>query len=309
MDTVYVIATALLLDICFGELPNAVHPVAWLGKLISLEMKLAPAKSRSWQLAYGALAVLVTVSATAVLSLWLVAYLRTLSLCLYVLTCGLLLKFTFSLRGLVRAARKVRCLLQTDRLPGARRSLNALVSRDTNDLDESQVTAAAVESVAENSSDSLIAPLFYFVIFGLPGAVAYRVINTFDAMIGYRGRWEYLGKFAARLDDVANLIPARLSALLMVLASALCRMDAGRAWRILIRDHTKTESPNAGWPMSAMAGALGVQLEKTGHYRLGDGLRVPEPGTIDRAVLLVCVNAGLWGAIIIAGEAVKFAIT
>jgi adenosylcobinamide-phosphate synthase len=127
-------------------------------------------------------------------------------------------------------------------------------------------------------------------------------------MIGYRGRWEYSGKFAARLDDVANLIPARLSALLILIATVFCRRDAGGAWRILARDHAKTESPNAGWPMSAMAGALGVRLEKAGHYRLGDGLRKPEPPAIDRAVKLAGATAGLWSVVLIAGEVVKFVI-
>ncbi|MFH0942082.1 MAG: cobalamin biosynthesis protein [Chloroflexota bacterium] len=309
METIYILATALLLDIGFGEPANAVHPVAWLGKLISLEMKLAPAKSRAWQFAYGAVAVPVTVATATALAFWLVAYLRTLNPWLYIFAGGLLLKFTFSLRGLIQAAMKVRRPLQTNRLPEARRSLSALVSRDTASLDEGQVVAATASSVAENSSDSFVAPLFYFGLFGLPGAVAYRVINTFDAMIGYRGRWEYLGKFAARLDDAANLIPARLSALIMVLAAPLCRMSPGRAWRTLVRDHGKTESPNAGWPMSALAGALEVPLEKPGHYRLGDNLRALAPGTIDRAIILACATAGIWSAALITAEVVKLAIT
>ncbi|MFA5316944.1 MAG: cobalamin biosynthesis protein [Dehalococcoidales bacterium] len=309
METIYILATALLLDISFGEPPNAGHPVAWLGKLISLEMKLPPARSHTWQIVYGTTIVLGTTAVASALAFFLAAYLRTLAPWLYIFVCGLLLKLTFSMRGLIHSARKVRRFLMANQLPEARRSLGTLVSRDTTSLDDNQIVAATVSSVAENSNDSFIAPLFYFILFGLPGAVAYRVINTFDAMIGYRGRWEYLGKFAARLDDAANLIPARLSALIMVLAAALCRMSPGRAWQTLLRDHGKTESPNAGWPMSALAGALEVSLEKTGHYRLGDDLRALNHGTIDRALKLVCTTAVLWSAILIITGGVKIAIT
>jgi adenosylcobinamide-phosphate synthase len=107
-----------------------------------------------------------------------------------------------------------------------------------------------------------VAPLFYFLILGIPGAVAYRVINTLDAMIGRHDQYEYLGKFAARLDDVVNILPARLTALFIVLAAFILRINTRAAWHIMLRDHAKTASPNAGWPMSAAAGALGVQLTK-----------------------------------------------
>jgi adenosylcobinamide-phosphate synthase len=123
---------------------------------------------------------------------------------------------------------------------------------------------------SESLTDSIVSPLFYWVIFGLPGAIAYRVINTFDAMIGYHGKYEYLGKPAAKADDVLNYIPARISGLLLVLASFITGADGRQAWFIMRRDHGRTESPNAGWTMAAAAGALGVELEKRGFYRLGN---------------------------------------
>jgi len=129
------------------------------------------------------------------------------------------------------------------------------------------VAAAAIESVAEKASDALVAPALAYAAFGLPGAAVYRGINTLDAMIGYRGAYEWLGKAAARLDDAANLIPSHLTNGLLALAAGPGR---GRAvWRIAWRDHRRTASPNAGWPMAAMAGAIGVELEKVDHYRLG----------------------------------------
>jgi adenosylcobinamide-phosphate synthase len=139
--------------------------------------------------------------------------------------------------------------------------------------------------VAENASDALVAPMLAYAAFGLPGAAVYRGINTLDAMIGYRGAYEWLGKPAARLDDAANLIPSRVSAGLLALAVGPSRGCA--AWQIAWRDHGRTASLNAGWPMAGMAGALGVELEKVGHYRLGAPARLPQASDIGTAVGLV----------------------
>ncbi len=151
----------------------------------------------------------------------------------------------------------------------ARGETGLIVSRDVRELDKPALISAVVEMTSESLTDSIVAPLFYWIIFGLPGAIAYRVINTFDAMIGYHGRYEYLGKFAARADDVLNYIPARISGLLLVAAAFTTGADGRQAWSIMRRDHGRTESPNAGWTMAAVAGALGVELEKRDFYRLG----------------------------------------
>jgi len=183
----------------------------------------------------------------------------------------------------------------------------ALVSRDPGRLDEPMLVAATVESVAENTSDSFVAPLFWFLIFGVPGAVAYRMVNTCDAMIGYRGRYEYLGKFAARLDDVLNLIPARLTGLLMVAAAGVTGKNARGAWIIMLRDHRLTASPNAGWPMSATAGALGIRLEKTGYYQLGDPASSISVSAITDVIRLTLVVAAIWCLVCLGIEGVRFA--
>jgi adenosylcobinamide-phosphate synthase len=153
------------------------------------------------------------------------------------------------------------------------------------------VAAAAVESLAENLGDSVVAPLCYYAIGGLPGAVAYRAVNTLDSMIGYRGRYEWLGKAGARLDDVLNLLPSRLAVLLIVGAAAVVGEDARGAWRVARRDARLTAGPNAGWPMAAMAGALGVELEKVGHYRLGAGGAAADATAIERADRVIAVAA------------------
>ncbi|MCK4721659.1 MAG: cobalamin biosynthesis protein, partial [Dehalococcoidia bacterium] len=156
---------------------------------------------------------------------------------------------------------------------------------------------------------SFVAPLFYFLLFGVPGAIAYRIVNTFDAMVGYHGEWEYLGKFAARLDDVVNFVPARVTGLLIVLAARICRKNVSQAWRIMLRDHKKTQSPNAGWTMGAIAGALGVQLEKAGHYKLGDNHSSLSLDTIDASLQMIMVAAVIWSLLSILAEVIYFVAT
>jgi adenosylcobinamide-phosphate synthase len=196
---------------------------------------------------------------------------------------ALALSPAFSLRELDRAGQRVEQALELGDLEAARHALRALVSRDTSALDASLLAAAGIESLAENLSDSVVAPLLFYAWLGLGGAYAYRAANTLDAMIGYRGSYEYLGKTAARLDDLLNLLPARLSGLLLVAACGPAGACARGAWRAMRADHAATPSPNAGWPMSAMAGGLGVCLEKVGHYRLGAELPTPRGSDLARA--------------------------
>jgi len=286
---------ALLLDLLMGDPPNRYHPVAWMGAAIAAAERRAPQGGHMAPLAYGAL--LAAGGTTTVIGLG-----RLLEKAIAHLPApwgwlmeAVLLKMTFSVRGLAAAAGEVQTALEEDDLPHARHWLGwHLVSRGTAGLDKSQVAAATIESVAENASDGVVAPLFYYALGGLPAALAYRFINTADAMLGYHDpTHEWLGKVPARLDDLANLLPARVTSGLLVLAATLAGADARRAWQILRRDGGRTASPNAGRPMSAMAGALGVELEKLGHYRLGEGLRRPEPGDIARALRLLSYVASL----------------
>lgn len=292
------IGVALLLAFVFdlwGEPPANWHPVIWFGRLIHCLERGAP-RGRLPQLLYGAaMPVIVAplVCAPALLVHRLAVHLRAAchnALCgdlLYALVEGGALKPFFALRMLAEAGRAVRLPLERHDLPAARQALQSLVSRDRSQLSAELAAAAAVESLAENLSDSVVAPLFYYALFGLPGAALYRLCNTFDSMIGYHGRYEYLGKAAARLDDLLNLLPSRLSALLIIGSAPLFGGDWRRAWHIWRRDARKTASPNAGQPMAAMAGALGIQLEKVGHYQLGDAERSPTPADIRKAELMV----------------------
>lgn len=216
---------------------------------------------------------------------------------------ALALKTMLSVRDLAGAARGVAGELERGRLEAARRAVgHHLVSRPTAALDEGHVASAAVESVAENLTDSCVGPLLFYVVFGLPGAVAYRAVNTADAMIGYRdGALEYFGKVAARLDDLLNLLPARLAALALVVAAPLAGAESAQSWTVMRRDHARTASPNAGWTLAAMAGALRIRLEKPGHYTLGQG---PLPGVTDIEVgVRIMRSAALLATIALAGIA------
>jgi adenosylcobinamide-phosphate synthase len=219
---------------------------------------------------------------------------------------ALALKCAFSLRALRAAALEVRDALASGDLAGARRALERhLVSRPTGALDAGLVASGAVESVAENLTDSWVAPLCFYALGGLPAAWAYRAVNTADAMLGYReGRLEYLGKAAARLDDALSWAPARLAAVAIVAGAAATGESAAGAWRALRRDGARTASPNAGRTMAAMAGALGVALDKPDHYRLGAG-PLPDGRAIDRAVTVAAVAA--LGCLVAVGAALVLA--
>jgi adenosylcobinamide-phosphate synthase len=297
-DAALVLVGALAFDLLVGEPPNAIHPVVWMGRLQRLLRRVAPkrpAPAFAWGVVMAASGPLVFGGGS-----WLLLR-ATTNRYLSIFIAVYLLKSAFAVRALAVAAARVGAALSRADLQAARKALRSLVSRDVSRLTPPLLAAAAIESVAENASDSLVAPLFYYLLLGVPGALAYRAANTLDSMIGYHGETEWLGKAAARLDDVLNLVPARLTAALVVVASATVRASPLRAVRIWLRDAGVTESPNAGRPMAAMAGALGVELEKVGHYRLGAGQPPPATRDITRAIAIMTTTCAL-AALIVAGS-------
>jgi adenosylcobinamide-phosphate synthase len=280
-----VLAGATAFDLLVGEPPAPLHPVVWMGSLQRRLRRTAP-RAPGPAFVYGALMALagpLLFAGGSALVLRALAGAPWLRLAVEIY----LLKSAFALRALAAAALAVARALGCGDLPQARQALRSLVSRETGALGPSLLAAAAIESVAENGSDSLVAPVFFYLIAGVPGALAYRAANTLDAMIGYHGETEWLGKAAARLDDLLNLIPARLTALAITLAAPVGGGSPARALAIWLRDGGATESPNAGRPMAAMAGALGVELEKVGCYRLGTGGAAPAGREIARAVAIL----------------------
>lgn len=293
---------ALALDLALGEPPNRLHPTVWIGNTVALAERLAPGPHAppTVQLVSGAVMALLVPATWGALA-WAVSFgLLQQHPLAYLVVVAALLKSTFSVRMLHRVAAGIGRILSAGDISQARRQMSALVSRDTSQLTTGQMAAGAIESVAENITDSIVGPLLAFALFGLPGAVAYRAVNTLDSMVGYHGRYEYLGKASARLDDLVNLVPARLAAALLWLATAILPgMAAGRAGRIMFAHRGRTESPNAGWTMAAMAGGLGVTLEKVGYYRLGDPAPDPDAHHIGRATRALYATTALSAAVAI----------
>ena len=284
------LGAAWLWDRVAGEPPATLHPVVWMGRLIRLLAGRPGFGAHRGQLLRGAVVALgvpALVWAATTLALVGLSETRFLRMLLTVW----LLKSSFAVSGLADAALAVRRALEAGDLTAARVALRSLCSRDASALTEEQVAAGAIESVAENASDSVAAPMFYYLLFGLPGALVYRAVNTADAMIGYRGEYEYLGKAAARLDDLLNFIPARLTALFLLIAGLLHGLPPRSGLATMLRDGGKTPSPNAGRPMAVMAGLLGVRLEKPGCYALGEPHQPLDGAMIKRAVRLLRTTA------------------
>lgn len=315
-----IVALAFLIDWIIGDPPNRYHPVAWMGTAIAWAKRRAlsttPRHRKRRRFLHGLLLVLIggaIVFGVGILIERACAVIIDRDYALgsfpgywIIMIQAWVLKSCFGGRSLAAAAHSVAgALRQGDVAEARHRVAYHLVSRDVSKLNEAELSAATIESVAENTSDSVVAPLLYYAIAGLPGALLYRFVNTCDAMLGYRTKeLEWFGKASARADDLLNLIPARITAGLIFLATFPSVQRCVRSVRVWWRDARLTASPNAGHPMSAAAGALGVMLEKKHHYRLGEGLPMPDELTIHRmlglfrrcvllAALLACVAVAL----------------
>ena len=257
------LVVAFLWDRWAGEPAAKFHPVVWIGRVIGVLSRLAGRGTPARELVQGlGIALVVPWSCWWGTNLVLNGLAETPWL--RILVSIWLLKSTFALAALVKAAQVVQQALEAEDVIGARVGLRSLCSRDASNLSEAELAAGAVESVAENASDSVVAPLLFYALFGLPGALAYRAANTADAMIGYRGDYEYLGKAAARLDDLLNLIPARITALLLL----LCRDDPRPRRPARVADpasgRRQDREPERGPTDGRHGGPAGVRLEKPG---------------------------------------------
>ena len=276
---------AWALDLAFGEPRSALHPVAWLGRALAPIGRALREMPAALAFAGGMWVWLGAATALGFGAWWLQSQLLRGSAWIGLPLLALLLKPTFAWRMLRDEVAAVEFALGAGTEAGRAR-LARIVSRDVGALDADAIRETAIESLAENLNDSLVAPLFWYAVAGLPGAVVYRFANTLDAMWGYRGRWEWAGKWGARADDVLSWLPARLTALLLMpprLAN----------WRALPGEARRTPSPNGGWPMGAMALNLGVRLRKPGVYALNAEARSPSAGDVARALQLASRAAWL----------------
>ncbi len=277
VESMVIAASALGLDLALGDPRSRFHPTAWIGAVIAWITPLVRHQSRAVERIGGVFIVGITVA--IVLTILAALYLAISALAsgwaaiaASIIAGSLLLKSTIAIRGMERHALAVADSLDRGSLDSARASLSMIVKRDTKDLDRNHVISGVLESIGENTVDGITGPLFYFAVFGIPGALVYRVVNTADSMIGYKSDiFRDVGWFAARCDTLLNLVPSRLTGLVMILSVRIMGGDWRASYNIMIRDAKKTPSANAGYPMAALAGAIGARFEKADHYRLGDG--------------------------------------
>lgn len=287
---------ALALDAAFGELPERVHPTTPMAKLARLLEPLARGGGPTAEKVKGALLALTVIGATAALT-WLSATLIVALVPppLHILALAAILKQSFAIRCMDDFVRPIaRACVEGD-YDRARRLLPLVVRRDPRKLTDEQVVSAVVETVAEGTVDGFTTAVFFYALAGVTGAMAFRAISTLDSLLGYKEpRYANLGWFSAKLDTFVNFIPARLTAALIALAASLTGGDWKGAWETALRDHGKTESLNAGWSMSAMAGALHVKLEKPGHYVLASEFGWPHPNHVFAALRVMKVTSLLF---------------
>jgi adenosylcobinamide-phosphate synthase len=300
LDSLLIFVLAFLIDLVFGELPNRIHPTLWMGKITDYLKPKLKNENPSNEKINGVLLCLLLIILFAVPAYFVLFCVREfLGWLPYILASAIILKTSFAIKCMRQYTLPVADAVEKGDYDRAKQLLPFIVRRSTKELTKGHIISAAVETIAEGTTDGITSPFFYFALFGVPGAVAYRVVNTLDSMVGYKDRAHInIGWFSAKTDTIANYLPARLTAVLMMTAALLLRENWRESWRILQRDRKNTASVNAGWTISAMAGALNIQLEKPGYYKIGDNSDL-SPIHITKALRIMTLTAILFGVSII----------
>ncbi len=305
LESIVIIAFALGIDFVFGDPKNRYHPTAWIGTLIAKLTPLAKNQNTYVEKLGGIFVVAITVGVVVTLLSILDAGISLLTtdwvtIVVSGIVVVILLKTTIAVRGMEKHAKAVLESLDQNNLDMARTNLSMIVKRNTKNLDKNHVISGVLESISENTVDGITGPLFYFALFGLPGAFAYRVINTADSMIGYKTDiFKNVGWFAATCDTILNYIPSRLTGLVMIISAAILQNNWKESYKIMIRDGKKTESPNAGYPMAALAGALETKFEKINHYKLGNGEIILTTEHVNSALTMMKLTSILFFGLVI----------
>lgn len=305
LEPIVIVAFALGMDFVFGDPKNKYHPTAWIGTLIAKLTPLAKNQNMYVEKLGGIFVVAITVGVVVTLLLILDAGISLLTTdWVTIVVSGvvvvILLKTTIAIHGMEKHAKAVLESLDQNNLDMARTNLSMIVKRNTKNLDKNHVISGVLESISENTVDGITGPLFYFALFGLPGAFAYRVINTVDSMIGYKTDiFKNVGWFGATCDTILNYIPSRLTGLVMIISAAILQNNWKESYKIMIRDGKKTESPNAGYPMAALAGALETKFEKINHYKLGNGEIILTTEYVNSALTMMKLTSILFFGLVI----------
>ena len=305
IESIAALMFALLIDFSLGDPKNKFHPTSWMGSLIA---KLTPVLKNSSSILEkigGIFVILISSSIVVVLLIFLHFGIDLIKLdylvpIVSVIIGSFLLKTTIAIKGMEKHAIDVMNSLEKNDIESARDKLSMIVKRKTSSLDKNHVYSGIIESISENTVDGITGPLFYFGFFGLPGAFLYRLINTADSMLGYKTEiFRNIGWFAANSDKVLNYLPSRITAIIMIFSAMILGNNWKNSFKIMKRDGNSTLSPNAGYPMSAMAGALETKFEKIGHYSLGDGDVSFNKEHVHSAILLMKVTSILFCVMIV----------
>ena len=304
LESIVVIGLAILLDLTFGDPKNRYHPTAWIGNLIGIITTRMKNENYILEKFGGIFIVLIPVCISVIVLSSLnfsidLINVESLSILISIISGIVLFKMTIAIKGMEKHALSVLDSIQKNNLDQARTNLSMIVKRNTKNLDKNHILSGTLESLSENIVDGITGPMFYFAIFGLPGAFVYRIINTVDSMVGYKTQmFKNLGWFGANCDNTLNYIPSRLTGLTIVLGSMLLGHDWKNCYEIFKRDGKKTDSPNAGYPMAAFAGALGTKFEKLEHYSLGTGENEITSKKVKDAITLMKVTSLLFFGIV-----------
>jgi adenosylcobinamide-phosphate synthase len=305
LESITIVGFAIMLDLIFGDPKNRYHPTAWIGNFIGNLVPLFKNENANLEKFGGILIVLISTAVVGILLIALNLKLDSIignelvNMIVIIVISAILLKTTIAIKGMEKYALAVTKALENDDIDEARVNLAMITKRKTKNLDKNHVLSGVLESISENTVDGITGPMFYFALFGLPGAFIYRVINTIDSMIGYKTEmFKNLGWFGANCDNILNYIPSRLTAMTMVLGAMLLRYDWKNCYEIFKRDGKKTDSPNAGYPMAALAGALGTKLEKIEHYSLGTNIQEITSKKVKDAITLMKITSLLFYGIV-----------
>ena len=304
LESITIIGFAIMLDLIFGDPKNRYHPTAWVGNFIGSITTCMKNGSKNLEKFGGIFIVLIPVSISCIVLFGLEFSIDLInaefwSVVISTIFGIILFKMTIAIRGMELHALAVLDSIQKNDLTQARKNLSMIVKRNTKNLDKNHILSGTLESLSENIVDGITGPMFYFALFGLPGAFAYRIVNTVDSMVGYKTyMFKNLGWFGANCDNILNYIPSRLTGLTMVLGAMLLGHDWKNCYAIFKRDGKKTDSPNAGYPMAALAGALGTTFEKIEHYSLGSGNQEITSKKVTDAIALMKVTSLLFFGIV-----------
>ena len=271
-ELIFILLISITMDFILGDPNNKIHPVAWIGKYINYFIsKIKSEKKANHEKMNGIFFTLVTIIFFAIVIHVIFIYLYNINIIIMMILSIYILYSVIAIKGIEKHIDSIITSLQNNDINNARKNLSMIVSRNTTELDEQHILSGTIESLADSTVDGIVSPLFYFSLLGSTGAFVFRVINTLDSMIGYKEKYyEKIGWMAAKIDTYANYIPARITAILMIFAVIIAKADWKNSIRTFHKERYYTISLNSGHPISVLAGALRVRLEKLDHYTIGE---------------------------------------